>query len=62
MSRDDEAASAIAEMTDVLPTPESYAAAARLWSLVGNQLQAEAIRAEMRERFADAPRLRSTSQ
>jgi choline-sulfatase len=62
MSRDDEAASAIAEMTDVLPTPESYAAAARLWSLVGNQLQAEAIRAEMRERFADAPRSRSTSQ
>lgn len=62
MSRDDEAASAIAEMTDVLPTPESYAAAARLWSLVGNQLQAEAIRAEMRERFAEAPRRTTAPQ
>jgi tetratricopeptide (TPR) repeat protein len=62
MSRDDEAASAIAEMTDVLPTPESYAAAARLWSLVGNPLQAEAIRAEMRERFAEAPRRTAAPQ
>jgi len=62
LSRDDEAASAIAEMTDVLPTPESYAAAARLWSLVGNQLQAEAIRAEMRERFAEAPRRTTAPQ
>jgi tetratricopeptide (TPR) repeat protein len=60
MSRDDEAAEAIAEMTDVLPTPESYAAAARLWTLVGNQLQAEAVRAEMRERFAEPPRRSAT--
>src|SRR5262245_11518738 len=62
MAKNDEAAGVIAEMTDVLPTPESYAAAARLWALVGNQLQAEAVRAEMRERFTDVPRSRSASQ
>jgi choline-sulfatase len=62
MAKNDEAAGVIAEMTDVLPTPESYAAAARLWTLVGNPLQAEAVRAEMRERFTEAPRSRSASQ
>ena len=61
MGKDEDAASAIAEMTDILPTPESYAAAARLWTVVGNRLQAEAIRAEMRERFTDAPRRGPTS-
>ena len=56
MAKDDDAASVIAEMTDIMPTPESYALAARLWTVVGNRLQAEAIRAEMRERFTEAPR------
>jgi choline-sulfatase len=56
MGKDEDAASAIAEMTDILPTFESFTAAARLWTVVGNRLQAEAIRAEMRERFAEAPR------
>lgn len=56
MARDDDAAGVIGDMTDIMPTPESYALAARLWALVGNRLQAEAVRAEMRDRFADAPR------
>ena len=54
--RDADAARVIGEMTDVMPTPESYALASRLWTVVGNRLQAEAVRAELRERFADASR------
>ena len=61
VGKDEDAASAIAEMTDILPTPESFTAAARLWTVVGNRLQAEAVRAEMRERFAEAPRRGPTS-
>src|SRR5262245_14890457 len=61
VGKNEDAASAIAEMTDILPTPESFAAAARLWTVVGNRLQAEAIRAEMRERFTEAPRRGPTS-
>jgi len=60
--RSDAAAAAIAEMTDVVPTPEAYALAARLWMLVGNRLQAEAVRAEMRERFSDVSRTGAASR
>jgi tetratricopeptide (TPR) repeat protein len=56
LGQDDAAARAIGDMTDLLPTIESYTVAARLWTLVGNKLQADAVRAELRERAADAPR------
>jgi hypothetical protein len=54
--RSDAASTAIADMMRVTPTPESYALAARLWTMFGNRQQADAIRAEARRAFADAPR------
>ena len=62
MARDDEAAAAIGEMTDMVQTPEAYALAAKLWALVGNRLQAEAVRAELRARFGDEPRRTAAPQ
>jgi tetratricopeptide (TPR) repeat protein len=56
MGRSDDAVRAIGEMTDVLPTPESFTLAAKLWTTIGNRLQAEAVRAELRERFAEPAR------
>jgi tetratricopeptide (TPR) repeat protein len=56
MGRPDEAVEAIAELLRVSPTPESYALAARLWTMVGNRQQADAVRAEARGAFADPPR------
>jgi arylsulfatase A-like enzyme len=56
LGQPDAAARAIGDMTDLVPTTESYTLAARLWTLVGNRLQADAVRAELRERSADALR------
>jgi hypothetical protein len=38
-----------------MPTPESYALAARLWTMFGDRQQADAVRAEARRAFADTP-------
>ena len=54
--RTDEAAGAIGDMTRATPTPESYALAARLWTMFGNRQQADAVRAEARRTFAEASR------
>ena len=54
--RPDEAAQAIDDMKRVTPTPESYALASRLWTMFGNRQQADAVRAEARRTFAEAPR------
>ena len=54
--RPDEAASALGDMTRLTPTPESYALAARLWTMFGNRQQADAVRAEARRTFAEAQR------
>src|SRR5262245_11688586 len=55
-ARPDEAAAALGDMTRVTPTPESYALAARLWTMFGNRQQADAVRAEARRTFAEAQR------
>jgi tetratricopeptide (TPR) repeat protein len=47
----------IGDMTRTTPTPESYALAARLWTMFGNREQANAVRAEARRTFPDASRL-----
>jgi arylsulfatase A-like enzyme len=52
----DAAAGIIGDMIRITPTPESYALAARLWTMFGNRQQADAVRAEARRTFADAPR------
>jgi arylsulfatase A-like enzyme/Tfp pilus assembly protein PilF len=51
----DAATRAIADMIRVTPTPESYALAARLWTMFGDRQQADAVRAEARRAFADTP-------
>jgi hypothetical protein len=55
-ARPDESARAIADMLRVTPTPESYALAARLWTMFGNRQQADAVRAEARHAFAEPSR------
>jgi tetratricopeptide (TPR) repeat protein len=52
----DAAARVLTDMLRVTPTPESYALAARLYTMFGNRQQADAVRAEARRAFADAPR------
>jgi predicted Zn-dependent protease len=52
----DAAARVLADMLRVTPTPESYALAARLYTMFGNRQQADAVRAEARHTFADEPR------
>jgi tetratricopeptide (TPR) repeat protein len=51
--RREAAAGAIADMLRVMPTPESYTLAARLWSSFGNPHEAQAVRAEARRTFTD---------
>ena len=45
------------ELVAATPTPESYAAAARLWTIVGNRSRAEALRSDARARFRGDPSL-----
>jgi len=45
------------ELVAATPTPESYAAAARLWTIVGNRTRAEALRSDARDRFRGDPSL-----
>jgi arylsulfatase A-like enzyme/tetratricopeptide (TPR) repeat protein len=54
------AETAIAEMLRAVPTAESYALAARLWTSFGNPQKAQAVRAEARRTFTDA-RTRATT-
>ena len=54
--RADAAARVIGDMMRVTPTPESYALAARLWTMFGNKKQADAVRAEARRTFAEPSR------
>jgi len=56
------AAGAIADMLRVVPTPESYALAARLWTSFGNPREAQAVRAEARRTFADSRSRATTSR
>jgi thioredoxin-like negative regulator of GroEL len=54
--RPEEASRVLSDMIRITPTPESYALAARLWTMFGNRQQADAVRAEARRTFAEAPR------
>jgi choline-sulfatase len=59
--RAEAAATAIADMLRIVPTPESYALAARLWTSFGNKREAQAVRAEARRAFTDSrPRASTT--
>ena len=42
----DDAAARVADMLRITPAPDSYALAARLYTMFGNRKQAQAVRAE----------------
>ena len=52
----DAAAKVVADMLRVSPTPDSYALAARLYTMFGDRHQAEVVRADARRAFANTPR------
>ena len=52
--RPSDAERALTDMIRVVPTPDSYALAARLFTMFGNRPQAEAVRAEAKRMFAGA--------
>jgi len=45
------------DLVDVAPTPEGYATAARLWTVLGERSRAEALRSDARARFRGDPSL-----
>ena len=55
-SRPDEAEAALTDMMRIAPTPDSYALAARLFTMFGNRPRAEAVKAEAKHTFADSSR------
>jgi arylsulfatase A-like enzyme/predicted Zn-dependent protease len=52
--RPDEAERVIREMMRLTPTPDTYALAARLFTMFGHRQEADAVRAEARRTFADS--------
>jgi tetratricopeptide (TPR) repeat protein len=56
-NRDRDVEQAIEDLMDAAPTPEGYAIAARLWTIVGERSRAEAVRADARTRFRGDPSL-----
>jgi arylsulfatase A-like enzyme/cytochrome c-type biogenesis protein CcmH/NrfG len=60
--RSDEAVTAVTDMIRAVPTPDSYALAARLLTTLGDRKQADAVRADARRAFADTSRRVRPSQ
>src|SRR5262249_23545367 len=56
MDRLDEAGHVLTDMIQVSPTPDTYATAARLWRILGDSRQAQAVRAEARRTFSEPAR------
>jgi tetratricopeptide (TPR) repeat protein len=56
-NRDREVEQTIEDLMDATPTPEGYATAARLWTILGEGSRAEAVRADARTRFRGDPSL-----
>jgi choline-sulfatase len=52
-NRDRSLEDVIAALIDSAPTPEGYATAARLWTILGERERADALRADARARFND---------
>ncbi len=51
--RGDAASKVLADMVETTPTPDSFAQAARVWTMFGNRQQADAVRAQARRAFTD---------
>jgi tetratricopeptide (TPR) repeat protein len=56
-NRDRSVEDVIAALIDAAPTPEGYATAARLWTILGDKERADALRADARTRFRGDPSL-----
>jgi arylsulfatase A-like enzyme/uncharacterized protein HemY len=54
-NRDDAVEDVLNELVSGTPTPEGYAVAARLWTILGDQSRAEALRSDARVRFRGDP-------
>jgi arylsulfatase A-like enzyme/Tfp pilus assembly protein PilF len=54
--RADAAEQAVQDMVRISPSPDTYALAARLYTMFGHRQEADAVRAEARRALADAPR------
>ena len=54
-NRDDAVEDVLNELVSGTPTPEGYAVAARLWTILGNRSRAEALRSDARVRFRGDP-------
>ena len=50
-NRDDDLEQTLEALVAAAPTPDGYAMAARLWTIVGDRARADALRAEARTRF-----------
>ena len=56
-NRDDAVEDVLNELVASTPTPEGYAVAARLWTVLGDRSRAEALRSDARTRFRGDPSL-----
>jgi tetratricopeptide (TPR) repeat protein len=56
-NRDGAVEDVLNEMVASTPTPEGYAVAARLWTILGDSSRAEALRSDARNRFRGDPSL-----
>jgi choline-sulfatase len=60
--RDELAAAAVADLIRAIPTPEGYALAAQVWTILGDRQRAELLRTEARQRFKGDPTLKLLNQ
>jgi tetratricopeptide (TPR) repeat protein len=60
-NRDAAVQQTIEELVQAAPTPEGYAMAARLWTVVGDRTKADALRADARHRFRGDPLLTNSN-
>jgi tetratricopeptide (TPR) repeat protein len=56
-NKDDAVEDVLNELVAATPTPEGYAVAARLWTVLGDRTRAEALRTDARARFRGDPSL-----
>jgi tetratricopeptide (TPR) repeat protein len=56
-NRDADVEDVLTELVRATPTPEGYASAARLWSILGDRSRADALRSAARARFRGDPSL-----
>jgi Flp pilus assembly protein TadD len=57
MKRQEAVEDVLNELVAAMPTPESYAVAVRLWTIVGDRRRAEALRSDAQARFRGDPSL-----